>query len=64
MVSFVLMPNWATEFAQGFVRDCSDKSLKTLRAQVHTSVGQTVEVKPETPLLELIKTASKAQTTA
>lgn len=33
----------------------SDRSLKTLVAQVHTSVGQTVEVHPQPGLLEELK---------
>ena len=45
----------AEEFATGFVRDLSDRNLKTLVAQIHTSVGQTVEVKPENGLLEALK---------
>lgn len=55
MVSFLATPNWLKEFANGFVKDLSDKSLKTLVAQVHTSVGQTVEVHPEKDLLEELK---------
>jgi hypothetical protein len=47
MVSFLVVPNWTRDFATGFVRDVSDKNLKTLRVQVHTSVGQTIEVRPE-----------------
>ena len=58
MVSFVETPNWPREFATGFVEDLSDKSLKTLLAQVHTSVGQTVEVHPENDLLEELKKAA------
>jgi hypothetical protein len=42
LVSFDVMPGWKREFATGFVRDFSDKALKTLVAQVHTSVGKTV----------------------
>jgi hypothetical protein len=55
MVSFLVVPTWARDFATGFVRDLSDKNLNTLVAQVHTSVGQTVEVKPEKGLLEELK---------
>jgi hypothetical protein len=46
MVSFDVFPNWKEDFATGFIRDLSDKSLKTLPAQVHTSVGKTVEAHP------------------
>jgi hypothetical protein len=54
MVSFLMVP-WSKDFATGFVRDLSDRNLKTLVAQIHTSVGQTVEVKPESDLLEELK---------
>lgn len=57
MVSFLETPHWAREFATGFVKDLSDASLKTLVAQIHTSVGQTVEVRPEQGLLERLKKA-------
>lgn len=57
MVSFLATPNWLTEFATGVVKDLSDKSLKTVVALVHTSVGQTVEVQPEKGLLERLKKA-------
>lgn len=55
MVSFLVIPTWPKDFATGFVRDLSDRNLKTLVAQIHTSVGQTVEVKPEYDLLEELK---------
>ena len=55
LVSFDVMPDWKREFATGFVRDLSDKSLKTLVAQVHTSVGKTVEVHPRKDLLDALK---------
>src|SRR6266853_1603802 len=55
MVSFLATPNWPREFATGFVKDLSDKSLKTLVALVHTSVGRTVEVHPEKELLDELK---------
>jgi hypothetical protein len=46
--------------ATSFVKDVSDKSLKTLVVQIHTSVGQTVEVRPEKGLLEVVKKAAVA----
>lgn len=55
LVSFDLYPDWIKEFATGFVKDLSDKSLKTLVAQVHTSVGKTVEVHPRKDLLDALK---------
>ena len=57
MVSFLATPHWPREFATGFVKDLSDRSLKTLLVYVHTSVGQTVEVHPEKDLLEELKKA-------
>jgi hypothetical protein len=55
MVSFLIIPTWLKDFATGFVRDLSDRNLKSLVAQIHTSVGQTIEVKPEYDLLEALK---------
>ena len=55
MVSFLETPNWLDDFATRFVRDRSGKSLKTLVALVHTSVGQTIEVRPEDDLLERLR---------
>jgi len=40
-------PNWLKDFATGFVKDLSDRSLKTLVALAHTSVGQTVDPNQE-----------------
>jgi hypothetical protein len=58
MVSLGETPNWYREFATGFVQDLSEESLKTLVAQIHTSVGQTIEVHPEKELLNALKTAA------
>lgn len=57
MVSFLATPDWCKEFAVGFVKDLADEYLKTLVAQVFTSVGQTVDVHPEYELLEELKKA-------
>jgi hypothetical protein len=57
MVSFLVTPDWPREFANGFVKDLSAKSLKTLVVQIHTSVGETVEAHPEKDLLEELKKA-------
>jgi hypothetical protein len=62
MVSFLVVPNWTRDFATGFVRDVSDKNLKTLRVQVHTSVGQTIEVRPESNLILELKNATGVET--
>ena len=59
MVSFIHTPNWLTEFANGFLKSLSDNELNTLVVQIHTSVGQTIEVKPEQDLLERLKKARK-----
>ena len=55
LVSFNATPDWAKHFATGFVKDVSAKNLKSLRALVHTSLGQTVEVVPEGNLLEKLR---------
>lgn len=59
MVSFVATPNWGEEFARGFVKDMSDRTLKTLVAQIHTSVGQMIEVRPESNLIERLKNTAE-----
>lgn len=54
-VSFVETPHWASDFVKKFVAP-SGESLSTLIALIHTSVGQTVEIKAEQNLIEkLIK---------
>ena len=55
LVSFKATPNWPAHFAKDFVRDLSHENLKTLRALVHTSLGQTIEVVPEHGLLERLR---------
>ena len=54
MVSLTETPNWVSDFKK-FLDDISDQSLKTLRAQVFTSVGQTFEIKPESPLIDRLR---------
>ena len=58
LVSFKATPNWLSDFAKGFVGDMSNKNLKTLRALVHTSLGQTIEAIPESNLLEKLRAAT------
>jgi hypothetical protein len=58
LVSFKATPSWLTEFAKGFVEDVTASNLKTLRALVHTSVGQSIEVVPENNLLEKLRAAA------
>jgi hypothetical protein len=58
MVSFLTMPNWLEEFSTGFVKDLSDRSVKTLVAQIYTSVGQTIEVRPEGSLIQRLREAA------
>lgn len=53
-------PTWAQDFATNFVGDLSDRRLKTLRALVQTSTGQTLEVVPEKNVLELLREAATA----
>jgi hypothetical protein len=59
MVSFAHTPTWLTEFANGFLKSISDSDLDTLVAQVHTSVGQTIEAKPEKELIDRLRKARK-----
>ena len=54
MFSLTEAPNWVSDFKK-FLDDTSDQSLKTLRAQIFTSVGQTFEIKPESPLIERLR---------
>ncbi|MGA8027976.1 MAG: hypothetical protein WB992_12610 [Bryobacteraceae bacterium] len=55
LVSFDVMPDWKRQFATGFVKDLSDKSLKTLVAQVHTSLGKTFDAHPRKDLLDALR---------
>lgn len=57
LVSFKIAPAWTKEFANGFIQDVSPHNLKTLRALVYTSIGQTVEASPESNLLERLRAA-------
>ena len=57
LVSFSATPEWTKHFAKDFVRDVSPKNLKTLRALIHTSLGQTIEVVPEDNLLKKLREA-------
>ncbi len=60
LVSFKITPDWKLDFANGFVKDLSNKNLKSLRAQVHTSIGQTIEVMPDSSLLEKLRETSNS----
>ena len=57
LVSNDEFPNWMRDFVANFIRadDGSIASLKTLRAQVHTTVGRTKTVKPDQPFLDEIQ---------
>jgi len=55
MVSFQDTPSWLKHFAESFVGDLRDRHLRSLRAQIHTSVGTTINVKPEPGLLEELR---------
>jgi hypothetical protein len=58
LVSFKTMPDWPKDFATGFVQDLRDRNLKTLRAMIQTSVGESIEVVPEGNLLERLRKAA------
>ncbi len=62
MVSFLDVPDWLYEFSTGFVKDLSNKSIKTLVAQIFTSVGQTIEVRPEGNLIERLREVASSAT--
>jgi len=59
MVSFIHTPTWLPKFANEFLKSLSDKEIDTLVVQAHTSVGQTIEAKPENDLIERLKKARK-----
>ena len=46
---------WPHEFINKFIQSNDERLLRTLVAQVHTSVGQTVNCQPEKNLLDLLK---------
>jgi len=54
MVNFSESPNWKKDFAKRFI---SDKHIRTLRGQIHTSVGYIEMVKPEKNLLDALENA-------
>ena len=62
-VSFVATPDWPKDFASGFIKDLSDRHLKTLIALIQTSVGQMVKVRPEPELLQALKNAGASDRT-
>ncbi len=49
--------DWLKDFAVGFLKDASEKEVKTLRAQIYTSVGQTRDVVPEQRVFERLMKA-------
>ncbi len=55
MVIFSECPNWMQEFSKDFIKDLSEKSIKTLRTQIFTSVGHIEDVVPEKSFLAGIK---------
>ena len=55
LVSFKAMPSWLRDFATKFIQDVQPKNLKTLRAIINTSVGETIEIVPEGNLLERLR---------
>ena len=60
LVSFEATPNWDVEFSTKFLPDKTLKTLKSLFALVHTSVGSTVRVKPEENVLALLRSHVEA----
>ena len=60
IVYFSESPNWMRDFIADFVHDVSEKSINTLRAQIHTSVGHSIDVVPEQSLLERLRNVESA----
>ena len=56
-VSLSETPNWANNLL-ATLDDPSGGSLRTLRAQIHTSVGQTFDVEPASALLDRLRVAA------
>lgn len=52
MIYFSEAPNWIQEFSEKVV---SDRDISTLRAQINTSVGHTVDVRPEENFLNKLR---------
>ena len=53
MVGLSGTPDWTKDFATNFVKE--PQQLKTLRAQIFTSVGQIFEIKPEHSLIDRLR---------
>lgn len=54
MIPLRVVPNWPKEFVADFVRD---SNLRTLRAQIFTSVGQSINLVPAESLLKRLRSA-------
>ena len=57
MISFTEAPEWLSEFSKNLDRDRLNAELKSLRAFVYTSIGKTIEIKPETSLVGRLRSA-------
>ena len=57
MVGLSPTPDWTKDFTTNFVNE--PQQLKTLRAQIFTSVGQTFEIKPEHNLIDRLRRAAE-----
>ena len=55
MISLSESPDWYKYFAKFFVDEGYTYKVKTLRAQIHTSVGHTENVLPEKNLLDKLE---------
>ena len=58
-VSFEATPEWAADFSSKFLPDMNPKTLKTLMALVHTSVGKTVRVRPEDNVIKHLQSRAE-----
>ena len=54
MVSFAEYPDWINDFRTN-LDGVSEKSLKSIRAEIYTSVGHTELIVPENPFLDRLK---------
>jgi len=59
LVFFSESPEWLKDFAKNFVKSDAPAVLASLRAEIYTSVDQTVTVKPEAPFLARLAEAFK-----
>jgi hypothetical protein len=55
LISFAEAPNWLSEFRNNLDKEHLNSDLRSIKAFVYTSIGKSVEMKPEANLLEFIR---------